>query len=559
MTAIRLLVIASLAGTLVPARAQDAADPSSLEAAARRTLAALLGEARANAARKGPERLAGDALADAYLRRAAGALAERLAAGPAAAEEARELRGFLVGLGTFMDPNGALARDPRAALALGPVESEAERAERVRVRGTPSIRGREDWTAHFWISAALRGLAGAGFAESVGIRKEVEDAGVPGKGFSLGDLCADLAGIEFAGRLLEGGAPLASARALAASGRHADWMPEARDLPEGLDAAAVAARFGGERDERMRREVANLRERIRGAPGHARAAAPPKEEPGLAARYPGDRGIGRDPAVLLHEDFEPPGFRSRWDDLGAHPETLSVVERSDAPEEVAHGERSLRITATLGRDTGGHLFKRFVPGRDALFARFYVRFDPGCDHVHHFVHLVAEATEARWPSGGAGERPAGDQKFSTGLEPWSGWGKLPAPGAWHFYSYWHEMKRAPDGKFWGNFFDPDPPVPIEAGRWTCCEMSLRANDPPEAANGEQAFWVDGKLAGRFGGIRWRTDARLKVNAFWLLFYVTDHSAKRSRVNRVAFDDVVVAERYIGPRAEAGRSPVREGR
>ena len=101
-------------------------------------------------------------------------------------------------------------------------------------------------------------------------------------------------------------------------------------------------------------------------------------------------------------------------------------------------------------------------------------------------------------------KPPGDQAFTTGIEPWGQWGKAPAPGVWHFYSYWHEMKGGNDGKYWGNFFDPPQPEPIQPGRWYCIEAMLKANSTPEAADGEQAFWVDGKKIGEFKGIRWRT-------------------------------------------------------
>lgn len=56
----------------------------------------------------------------------------------------------------------------------------------------------------------------------------------------------------------------------------------------------------------------------------------------------------------------------------------------------------------------------------------------------------------------------------------------------------------------------------------------------------------------FEGFRWRTSDDLKVNFFWLLHYVTENTARQNRVanpnpvNRVWFDDIVVANSYIGP-------------
>ena len=94
-----------------------------------------------------------------------------------------------------------------------------------------------------------------------------------------------------------------------------------------------------------------------------------------------------------------------------------------------------------------------------------------------------------------------------------------------------------------------PPAPVvpERGRWYAMEMMVQANTVGKA-DGRQAFWVDGKLVGDFGGIEWRTSADLKVNAFWLMSYITDLWT-RNKVNRAGFDDVVVATEYIGPTAK----------
>jgi hypothetical protein len=81
---------------------------------------------------------------------------------------------------------------------------------------------------------------------------------------------------------------------------------------------------------------------------------------------------------------------------------------------------------------------------------------------------------------------------------------------------------------------------------------LKANSAPAAADGEQAFWVDGKLLGHFQGIRWRSSDKLKLNSVWLLDYVSESVVTQSnekypgRVYEVWFDDIVVATEYIGP-------------
>jgi hypothetical protein len=197
-----------------------------------------------------------------------------------------------------------------------------------------------------------------------------------------------------------------------------------------------------------------------------------------------------------------------------------------------------------------------------MYARFYVKFHEKTGYIHHFVHLVADSDPKPWPKGGAGETPAGDAKFSTGIEPTGRWGRFPPPGVWNFYTYWHEMKTK-----WGTTFNGKQ-EPIVPGRWYCVEVMLEANSSADKADGEQAFWVDGELYGRFRGFRWRTTKDLKINTFWLLYYNTGQPARHnrdphpeSRVMEVWFDDIVVATEYIGPiqdKPKRGREKSRAG-
>lgn len=276
---------------------------------------------------------------------------------------------------------------------------------------------------------------------------------------------------------------------------------------------------------------------------------------GLAAKLEADRGIAEHPAVIFSDDFESGELGARWDEArNDEKKVLSLVDGSAAGAPV--GRRSLRVTATLGKDTGGGLTKWFEPTRD-LYVRFYVKFDPTCDYVHHFVTLRANKGLRggdRWSGfGGAGLKPEGDERFSTALEPWGNWGRWPAPGRWNFYSYWHEMARSPDGKYWGNGFRPAEGKDIPKGTWICAEFLLRENTPGKA-DGEQAFWIDGMLLGHWKGISWRKSEGLRANALTLEAYVTD-SWTKNPVNTVYFDDLVIAREYIGPAggAKAGES------
>lgn len=266
---------------------------------------------------------------------------------------------------------------------------------------------------------------------------------------------------------------------------------------------------------------------------------------GLANAFAGDRDIVKHASVIFADQFDDGTLGETWDETrNTKGKVLSLVDGG------ADGRRCLKVTAELGSNTGGGMTKWFKSA-PSVFIRFYTRFDPACDYVHHFCTLRANAGLTggdRWSGfGKAGLKPDPKGRFSTALEPWGNWGRFKPPGKWNFYSYWHEMKPAPDGKYWGNSFRPEPQPAIQKGKWICCEFMLKHNTPGKP-DGEQAFWIDGKLLSHWKGINWRTSPKLKANAFTLEAYVTNRWTKQ-KTNIVYFDNLVIAREYIGPLGE----------
>jgi hypothetical protein len=296
--------------------------------------------------------------------------------------------------------------------------------------------------------------------------------------------------------------------------------------------------------------------------------------PGLAAKYPADAGIAGDREVLLAEGFEDDSLdaiRGRWESVSDEGgRVLSLSE--DVPFSGGH---SLKITAHPGRDSGGHLYTRLPREVETVYVRFYVKFPEPANYIHHFVHVGGYHPSTAWPQGGAGDRPAGDERFTVGVEPFGRSGRVPPPGDWNLYCYWPEMKRSADGRHWGNAITPPRRQVTPAGRWQCVELMIKLNEPGQH-DGELALWLDGepvlhakkgtprgpwtgmgfevleKGGEPFEGFRFRTTDELKVNFVWLLHYVTETNQRRNRVddperdNPVWFDHVVVATEYIGP-------------
>lgn len=296
----------------------------------------------------------------------------------------------------------------------------------------------------------------------------------------------------------------------------------------------------------------------------------PEGNEGIGAKYPGDKRIENDPGVIFVEKFDSGSIESiseRWDSI-SNKGIMSLS--SNVPDGSADGT-SLLMTHTGGEGNGGHLYRRLMPGYDQIFARFYVRFDPDCANIHHFgTHLGGFNPPTPWPQGGAGNKPEGDKRFTTGVEPYGkNWN-------WDFYTYWQGMHVHGDGNYWGTPFLSGVPKPkVKHGEWICVEMMVKMNDPVDESNGEQAFWINGKLwrhdgqvvshvgdgfpKGQwtggwwnpdmgskegFEGFQWCTVEELAVNYIWTYLYIT--KAPQGHVSKVWFDNIVVATEYIGP-------------
>ncbi|MHC4396315.1 MAG: hypothetical protein ACYS1A_11740 [Planctomycetota bacterium] len=291
----------------------------------------------------------------------------------------------------------------------------------------------------------------------------------------------------------------------------------------------------------------------------------------LAEKYPGDIGIESDPNVVFVENFEELSLSTvlaRWESV----QNSAIMSLDLDTPTSSSGNNSILIAHVEGQQSG-YLYRRLLPGYDQLYLRFYVKFATDCHLIHHFVHMGGYNPSTSWPQGGAGTRPVGNERLTTGVEPMgSSW-------RWDFYSYWMEMRGNPNpGTYWGNDFINDSNLTVVRGDWICVELMMKMNYPTTERNGEQAIWIDGQLwqengqttshlgegfpngywlwdswhpdpgSAPFEGFRWRSDATLNLNFLWLLAYITTNTDP-GHINKVWFDDVVVAKEYVGPISE----------
>ncbi len=251
--------------------------------------------------------------------------------------------------------------------------------------------------------------------------------------------------------------------------------------------------------------------------------------------------------ILFSSDFENPNWHTAYfDHYGLNDGRLSLVT---TPADVHGGSSALRcqVPAVQGATAQVSYWFGDTGGYDKVHYRWWAKFDTNFDqgNLMHFNGLAAISTSGKWDfMGQAGIKPNGDDRFSSGFEPWRNWGNNAAPGVFGFYSYFPDMLPDPNmpGKYWGNSFRPaqngfNPP----RGEWHCYEIMIKANDVGQR-NGEQAAWIDGQLYGHYTNILWRTSDLVKLKRFSLSLYIHDSP----QVNTVYFDDVVLSTGYIGP-------------
>ena len=275
------------------------------------------------------------------------------------------------------------------------------------------------------------------------------------------------------------------------------------------------------------------------------------------------------PEWVFCHDFEAQDatdYENYWNVSAApDPEKLFLV--NEAVPGIA-GTRILRIRLIndtdedLDHSLGAGLGKWFgeTVEWDDFYYRKYLRFNDDF-FQGNFMHLgrLRACAPSIYPwecLGGAGKRPDGDTKYTTGVEPWSDYQRLEPPGRWGFYSYYYEMSQdcgfpGPDDCY-GDMFAPDPPLLATRGRWHVVEFMIHPNTPGEQ-DGYQRFWIDGEPVYQSPPMHWRTVADLRVNQASLGVYI--HYPPAHTDNIVDYDNVVFSTSYIGPARCQDNTPI----
>ena len=281
----------------------------------------------------------------------------------------------------------------------------------------------------------------------------------------------------------------------------------------------------------------------------------PEGNTGIASKYIGDAGIEKDPAVVLHDDFES-GNLHKWDGYYQKVDTRFTEE----PANVHSGKKAIEFTVPKqDAELSNGVEKRFKPGYDIMFVRYYSKFEKGFDQVgssHNGAYISSQ-----YKSNGQstpGIRADGHNKFLVGMENFRFDPKMRSPGQLNFYVYQPEQRSnygdhffpsgrvMPPGKQGRDEFGPSftkrPEFIPELDRWYCYEFMVKANTPG-VRDGRVAAWIDGKLTADFPNLRLRDVDTLKIDECSLALHIKSNTL---RANKKWYDDVVMATSYIGP-------------
>ena len=136
-------------------------------------------------------------------------------------------------------------------------------AQARRMVGTVALRGRRDWTRHFWVSAALVLLSNEATSDRIGLLKEQLDSQDGGSGFSFADMLANAAGTRFAIAAIRDQSSARAMQARLARGFDLDaFFPPADGLPENIPAAEFQKRYGGVSGPRYQAIVDEINRRL---------------------------------------------------------------------------------------------------------------------------------------------------------------------------------------------------------------------------------------------------------------------------------------------------------
>jgi hypothetical protein len=283
---------------------------------------------------------------------------------------------------------------------------------------------------------------------------------------------------------------------------------------------------------------------FRCAQGHSEPPAEPVL--GLAVKYPGDKGIGKDADVIFATGFESPKWSDEWTQA-APLKALDITANDSQHKFQPLTGNALRVIIAEGAKTGMNTLYKFKKeiGREPeeVYFRYYLRLGDDWNQTVQGGKLPGIA-------GTYGIAGWGGRK-SNGNNGWSARGKFnltipadnPLAGTTPIGTYcYHADMEGFYGTNW--IWHKNYLGFLEKNRWYCIEQHVKLNTPGEK-DGVLRAWIDGQFAFEKTDIRFRHVDKLKIEEVWMNVY---HGGTKSSPydQHLFIDNVVIARQYIGP-------------
>ena len=269
-------------------------------------------------------------------------------------------------------------------------------------------------------------------------------------------------------------------------------------------------------------------------------------ETGLAEKYPLDRDIARDPAVLFASGFDGLWWSKGWTSNSFRSDAKAVDEDVPNAFEPLIG-RALKVTIRRGHHLGLDLSYRFAAEGheepEEIYVRYYMRFGDNWNPSADGGKLPGLA--GRYGKAGWGMRQ------SDGYNGWSMRSEFAPRAAGNkatcgmtavgSYAYHAEIEDSS-----GAYLDwsDGPSALLDNNRWYAVEQRVKLNTLGQR-DGVFTAWIDGRKVIDRRSIVYRHTPRLRIEEVWFNVY---HGGSTPAAQDLVlyFDNVVVARRYIGP-------------
>lgn len=259
--------------------------------------------------------------------------------------------------------------------------------------------------------------------------------------------------------------------------------------------------------------------------------------------------------VVFCTDFEE-GNLETWNDFDQNPDDMNDVVPDAGPFGI-DGNHVVRMRVAPTK-SGTDLVKQLPGFYDALYARWWVKLEPGYD---------LDVSAALWPGLHAGGHdllgtseslPSGDDRFtvltSHDIASHGMIVKLDYRGMYQDCvnpnggCYRDELPCTRDD---GESFcvapqhrEVVPLTPIEKSRWYCVELFVDAGTPVASAgeaDGRVSLWLDDALLFEYADLWFRTSDALAMDVLWMSEYTSGGHGDEG----VLYDDVIVSRNRIG--------------